>query len=99
MLFKIKILIRLHLFIIGLVLVISCNSKVSEKLQQVDYVGRLEVENNKYLPFNFSVTNDSTLVVQNSSETVDFSIVYSKDSIFIKSKVFEGFIKGVLDEF
>ena len=98
MLFKIKILIRLPLFIIGLVLVISCNSKVSEKLQQVDYVGRLEVENNKYLPFNFSVTNDSTLVVQNSSETVDFSIVYSKDSIFIKSKVFEGFIKGVLDD-
>ena len=98
MLFKIKILIRLPFFIIGLVLVISCNSKVSEKLQQVDYVGRLEVENNKYLPFNFSVTNDSTLVVQNSSETVDFSIVYSKDSIFIKSKVFEGFIKGVLDD-
>lgn len=98
MLFKIIILIRLPLFIIGLVLVISCNSKVSEKLQQVDYVGRLEVENNKYLPFNFSVTNDSTLVVQNSSETVDFSIVYSKDSIFIKSKVFEGFIKGVLDD-
>tara|TARA_Y100000389_G_scaffold199942_1_gene239367 strand:- start:60 stop:1292 length:1233 start_codon:yes stop_codon:yes gene_type:complete len=98
MLSKIKILIRLPLFIIGLVLVISCNSKVSEKLQQVDYVGRLEVENNKYLPFNFSVTNDSTLVVQNSSETVDFSIVYSKDSIFIKSKVFEGFIKGVLDD-
>ena len=98
MLFKIKILIRLPLFVIGLVLVISCNSKVSEKLQQVDYVGRLEVENNKYLPFNFSVTNDSTLVVQNSSETVDFSIVYSKDSIFIKSKVFEGFIKGVLDD-
>ncbi len=98
MLFKIKILIRLPLFIIGLVLVISCNSKVSEKLQQVDYVGKLEVENNKYLPFNFSVTNDSTLVVQNSSETVDFSIVYSKDSIFIKSKVFEGFIKGVLDD-
>jgi thiol-disulfide isomerase/thioredoxin len=61
-------------------------------------VGRLEVENNKYLPFNFSVTNDSTLVVQNSSEIVDFSIVYSNDSIFIKSKVFEGFIKGVLVE-
>ena len=57
MLFKIKILIRLPLFIIGLVLVISCNSKVSEKLQQVDYVGRLEVENNKFLPFNFSVKN------------------------------------------
>ena len=98
MLFKIKTLIRLSLFIISLVLVISCNSKVSDRLLQGDYVGRLEVENNKYLPFNFSVTNDSTLVVQNSSEIVDFSIVYSKDSIFIKSKLFEGFIKGVLND-
>jgi thiol-disulfide isomerase/thioredoxin len=98
MLFKIKILMRLSTVIIGFVLVISCNSMVREKLQQVDYVGRLEVENNKYLPFNFSVTNDSTLVVQNSSEIVEFSIVYSKDSIFIKSKLFEGFIKGVLND-
>jgi len=50
------------------------------------------------LPFNFSVTNDSTLVVQNSSEIVGFSIDYLKDSIFIRSKVFEGFIKGVLED-
>lgn len=83
---------------IGLLLVISCNSEVSDRLLQGDYVGKLEVENNKYLPFNFSVTNDSTLVVQNSSEIVGFSIDYLKDSIFIRSKVFEGFIKGVLED-
>ena len=87
---------RFFLVVFGCILLISCNSEDSEKLELGDYVGRLEVENNKYLPFNFSVTNDSTLVVQNSSEIVDFSIVYSKDSIFIKSKVFEGFIKGIL---
>lgn len=98
MLFKIKILMRLSLFMIGLVLVISCNSGVSDRLLKGDYVGKLEVENNKYLPFNFSVTNDSTLVVQNSSEIVGFSIDYLKDSIFIRSKVFEGFIKGVLED-
>jgi len=98
MLFKIKILMRLFLFMIGLVLVISCNSGVSDRLLKGDYVGKLEVENNKYLPFNFSVTNDSTLVVQNSSEIVGFSIDYLKDSIFIRSKVFEGFIKGVLED-
>ena len=91
-----KIFIRFFLVVFGFILLISCNSEDSKKLELGDYVGRLEVENNKYLPFNFSVTNDSTLVVQNSSEIVDFSIVYSKDSIFIKSKVFEGFIKGVL---
>ncbi|MDG1681657.1 MAG: TlpA disulfide reductase family protein [Flavobacteriaceae bacterium] len=89
---------RLFLFMIGLVLVISCNSGVSDRLLKGDYVGKLEVENNKYLPFNFSVTNDSTLVVQNSSEIVGFSIDYLKDSIFIRSKVFEGFIKGVLED-
>jgi len=83
---------------IGLVLVSSCNSEVSDRLLKGDYVGKLEVENNKYLPFNFSVTNDSTLVVQNSSEIVGFSIDYLKDSIFIRSKVFEGFIKGVLED-
>ena len=98
MLFKIKILMRLSLFMIGLVLLISCNSGVSDRLLKGDYVGKLEVENNKYLPFNFSVTNDSTLVVQNSSEIVGFSIDYLKDSIFIRSKVFEGFIKGVLED-
>ena len=89
---------RFFLIVFGCILLISCNSEDSEKLELGNYVGRLEVENNKYLPFNFSVTNDSTLVVQNSSEIVDFSIVYSNDSIFIKSKVFEGFIKGVLVE-
>ena len=83
---------------IGLVLVISCNSGVSDRLLKGDYVGKLEVENNKYLPFNFSVTNDSTLVVQNSSEIVGFSIDYLKDSIFIRSKVFEGYIKGILED-
>ena len=93
-----KIFIRFFLVVFSFILLISCNSEDSKKLELGDYVGRLEVENNKYLPFNFSVTNDSTLVVQNSSEIVDFSIVYSKDSIFIKSKVFEGFIKGVLVE-
>ena len=98
MLFKIKILMRLSLFMIGLVLVISCNSGVSDRLLKGDYVGKLEVENNKYLPFNFSVTNDSTLVVQNSSEIVGFSIDYLKDSIFIRSKVFEGYIKGILED-
>ena len=89
---------RLSLFMIGLVLVSSCNSEVSDRLLKGDYVGKLEVENNKYLPFNFSVTNDSTLVVQNSSEIVGFSIDYLKDSIFIRSKVFEGYIKGILED-
>jgi len=76
--------------------VTSCDSAFSEQLNSVDYVGKLEVDKDKYLPFNFSVINDSTLVVKNSSEIVEFSIEYLRDSIFINSKVFEGYIKGVL---
>ena len=89
---------RYIIFLISLIFVTSCNSSFSEQLNSVDYVGKLEVEKDKYLPFNFSVINDSTLVVKNSSEIVEFSIEYSRDSIFINSKVFEGYIKGVLTE-
>ena len=63
-----------------------------------NYIGNLEIEKDRYLPFNFSVINDSVLVVKNSSELVEFSIEYSRDSIFINSKVFEGYIKGVLND-
>ena len=98
MIFKIKITMRYIIFVISLIFVTSCNSSFSEQLNSIDYVGKLEVEKDKYLPFNFSVINDSTLVVKNSSEIVEFSIEYSRDSIFINSKVFEGYIKGVLTE-
>ena len=89
---------RYIIFLISLIFVTSCNSSFSEQLNSVDYVGKLEVEKDKYLPFNFSVINDSTLIVKNSSEIVEFSIEYSRDSIFINSKVFEGYIKGILTE-
>jgi len=96
MIFKIKITMRYIIFVISLIFVTSCDSAFSEQLNSVDYVGKLEVDKDKYLPFNFSVINDSTLVVKNSSEIVEFSIEYLRDSIFINSKVFEGYIKGVL---
>ena len=89
---------RYIIFLISLIFVTSCNSSFSEQLNSVDYVGKLDVVKDKYLPFNFSVINDSTLVVKNSSEIVEFSIDYSRDSIFINSKVFEGYIKGILTE-
>lgn len=89
---------RYIIFVISLIFITSCNSGFSEQLNLVDYVGKLEVDKDKFLPFNFSVINDSTLVVKNSSEIVEFSIEYSRDSIFINSKVFEGYIKGILTE-
>ena len=98
MIFKIKTTMRYIIFVISLIFITSCNSGFSEQLNLVDYVGKLEVDKDKFLPFNFSVINDSTLVVKNSSEIVEFSIKYSRDSIFINSKVFEGYIKGVLTD-
>ena len=98
MIFKIKTTMRYIIFVISLIFITSCNSGFSEQLNLIDYVGKLEVDKDKFLPFNFSVINDSTLVVKNSSEIVEFSIEYSRDSIFINSKVFEGYIKGVLTE-
>ena len=98
MIFKIKITMRYIIFVISLIFITSCNSGFNEQLNLVDYVGKLEVDKDKFLPFNFSVINDSTLVVKNSSEIVEFSIKYSRDSIFINSKVFEGYIKGVLTD-
>ena len=89
---------RYIIFIISFISLISCKSEINNKLKLTNYIGKLEIEKDKYLPFNFSVINDSVLVVKNSSELVEFSIKYSRDSIFINSKVFEGYIKGVLND-
>ena len=82
--------------IISLIFITSCNLGVNDRLRSGEYVGELEVEKDKYLPFNFSVIDDSTLVVHNSVEHVEFSVKYLRDSIFINSKIFEGYIKGSL---
>ena len=58
----------------------------------------MEVDSNKYLPFNYEIKNDSLLVVSNSLEKVNFQVEYINDSIFIKSRTFEGYIKGVVDD-
>ena len=89
---------RYIIFIISFISLISCKSEINNKLKLTNYIGNLEIEKDRYLPFNFSVINDSVLVVKNSSELVEFSIKYSRDSIFINSKVFEGYIKGVLND-
>jgi len=86
MIFKIKITMRYIIFIISFISLISCKSEINNKLKLTNYIGKLEIEKDKYLPFNFSVINDSVLVVKNSSELVEFSIEYSRDSIFINSK-------------
>ena len=89
---------RYFVIFLGFIFITSCDNVVNEKLDLGWYVGNLEVEKDKYLPFDFSVINDSTLVVSNSSELVEFKVEYLQDSIFIKSKIFEGYIKGVLDK-
>ena len=84
------------LFLFCFLIIASCNKK-NNILSHGDYVGYLEVDNKKYLPFNYTIENDSLLVVTNSLEKVDFYVEYFNDSIFINSKTFEGYIKGVVD--
>ena len=84
------------LFLFCFLIIASCNKK-NNILSHGDYVGYLEVDNKKYLPFNYTIENDSLLVVKNSLEKVDFYVEYFNDSIFINSKTFEGYIKGVVD--
>ena len=85
------------LFLIFSLVVMSCNKK-KDILKHGDYIGYLEVDSNKYLPFNYEIKNDSLLVVSNSLEKVNFQVEYINDSIFIKSRTFEGYIKGVVDD-
>ena len=84
------------LFLFCFLIIASCNKK-NNILSNGDYIGYLEVDNKKYLPFNYTIENDSLLVVKNSLEKVDFYVEYFNDSIFINSKTFEGYIKGVVD--
>ena len=73
---------RYFVILLGFIFITSCDNVVNEKLDLGWYVGNLEVEKDKYLPFDFSVINDSTLVVSNSSELVEFKVclLYTSDA-------------------
>ena len=59
---------RYIIFIISFISLISCKSEINNKLKLTNYIGNLEIEKDRYLPFNFSVINDSVLV----TATYDF---------------------------
>ena len=46
---------RYIIFIISFISLISCKSEINNKLKLTNYIGKLEIEKDKYLPFNFSV--------------------------------------------
>ncbi|ADY30487.1 peroxiredoxin family protein [Cellulophaga lytica] len=86
------------LFIIS-IFVISCSEPKKITLQKGNWLAKLQVQDNKDLPFSFFIDyndqNEIEIQVFNAEEviTVD-EIVVKNDSITIKMPVFEGYLKG-----
>lgn len=86
------------LFIIS-IFVISCSEPKKITLQKGNWLVKLQVQDNKDLPFSFLIDyndqNEIEIQVFNAEEviTVD-EIVVKNDSITIKMPVFEGYLKG-----
>ncbi|WP_349663605.1 TlpA family protein disulfide reductase [Cellulophaga lytica] len=86
------------LFIIS-IFVISCSEPKKITLQKGNWLAKLQVQDNKDLPFSFLIDyndqNEIEIQVFNAEEviTVD-EIVVKNDSITIKMPVFEGYLKG-----
>ncbi|APU11372.1 redoxin [Cellulophaga lytica] len=86
------------LFIIS-IFVISCSEPKKITLQKGNWLAKLQVQDNKDLPFSFFIDyndqNEIEIQVFNAEEviTVD-EIVVKNDSLTIKMPVFEGYLKG-----
>lgn len=78
--------------ILSIFLIVSCNKEYSKKMQQGHWLGELQVNGNKTLPFNFEVTADKSLKVFNAEEVILVDeVTYKNDSVFIKMPVFDGY--------
>lgn len=70
----------------------SCNKNDSNKMHHGLWVGELQVNDHKTLPFNFEVTADKSLKIFNAEEVILVDdVTYRNDSVFIKMPVFEGY--------
>lgn len=61
-------------------------------MQHGHWLGELQVNEDKTLPFNFEVTADKSLKIFNAEEVILVDeVTYENDSVFIKMPVFEGY--------
>lgn len=82
---------RFVLLVFFVVSLVSCKKEYSNKMQHGHWLGELQVNGNKTLPFNFEVTADKSLKIFNADEVILVDeVTYKNDSVFIKMPIFEG---------
>ncbi|NKI32517.1 peroxiredoxin family protein [Croceivirga thetidis] len=94
-------------FVFSLLLIssiIACkNSDEKQGLKEGTWKGTMTLSENQSLPFNFSISKDSSekynLTVRNADEKVEFDEVFlSGDSIIVQLSVFDGELKGIYSQ-
>ena len=89
---------RNTLYILALVLVVSCQKETPEQLQTRTYRAVLKVKDGIDMPFVFEVKSPTELVIKNAEEEIIVDeVTYINDSVFIKTPVFEGYIAAKLN--
>lgn len=91
---------RTTAYLILLLFVVTACQKETEITPEIGaWRAELLVQDDKALPFNFSLKEDRTIEVYNAEEIIEVDEVTIKDdSIFIKMPVFEGYIAAKLDD-
>lgn len=89
---------RFLILTLAVLLIFSCSSESSKKLDKGTYRGILKVQDNEELPFIFKVENDSLITMINGDEIINVDeITYKNDSIKIQTPVFEGYIVAKIE--
>ncbi len=72
---------------------LSCTEYI--RILPGSYIGNLYTSDNQPIPFNLYLLNDGSVQIYNGKEIVHMEkILYTNDSVIIKSPVFEGYIKA-----
>ncbi len=90
---------KIIFFVVIMILNYSCTSDNKEMLSEGIWLAELEVMDHQKLPFNFMLIKDDQgdydMKIYNASEVIEVDeIEIIKDSIIVKTPVFEGYIAG-----
>ncbi len=70
----------------------SCSVEKKEKLITGNYQAILKIDENKILPFNFNVENETKINILNANEIIEITdITYKNDSVYIRMPVFTSY--------
>ncbi len=87
-----------YLYATFLILLFSCKTKETKKLQKGSYRASLEIQDNKTIPFTFEVKNAEYLTIFNAEEIIPVKeITYDNDSVKIQLPYFEGYLTAKIN--